>query len=73
MSRWEYHFEPDGDRGTRVTERWQDRRRSWMVRISPVIMGVSDREAHNRAGMEKTLAALRHAGESGEARTKPPN
>ena len=67
ISRWEYEFEPDGNGGTRVTERWRDRRQTWMVRVSPVMMGVKDREAHNRAGMEKTLAALRRAGEGSGA------
>jgi len=31
------------------------------------VAGVKDREGHNRDGMEKTLAALRKAGEGGTA------
>jgi hypothetical protein len=30
-----------------------------MVKISPVVMGVPDREGHNRDGMVATLAQLR--------------
>src|SRR2546423_1374070 len=47
LSRWTYELAPDGD-GCRVTESWTDRRRPWMVRIGPVVMGVRDRAAHNR-------------------------
>ena len=36
-----------------------------MVRTSPVVMGVRDRDAHNRDGMRATLAALRRAVEPG--------
>src|SRR5437762_10235341 len=42
VSRWSYQFTADGD-GTRVTESWTDRRHNWMVRVSPTLMGVSDR------------------------------
>ncbi|MHB1989139.1 MAG: SRPBCC family protein [Acidimicrobiales bacterium] len=57
VSRWSYDFQAH-EQGCRVVETWVDRRPSWMVRISPVVMGVSDREAHNADGMRKTLAAL---------------
>lgn len=63
ISRWEYTFSPDGDR-TIVTERWIDHRPNWMRKASGAVMGVRDREAHNRAGMEKTLEALRVSAES---------
>ncbi|HEY2428031.1 MAG TPA: SRPBCC family protein [Acidimicrobiales bacterium] len=58
ISRWTYDFAAEGD-GCRVTETWVDRRPGWMVRVSPTVMGVHDRDAHNREGMRATLAALR--------------
>ena len=67
ISRWTYEFAADGD-GTVVTEVWHDRRRPWMVRISPVVMGVPDRPGHNREGMQQTLASLRRAAEAKRSR-----
>jgi hypothetical protein len=58
ISRWTYDFEAV-DGGTRVTETWEDRRPGIMRRLSPYVMGVPDQAAHNRAGMEATLAALK--------------
>ena len=58
ISRWTYDFEAH-DGGCRVTETWEDRRAAWMRRAAPVIMGVADQAAHNRAGMEATLAAVK--------------
>jgi hypothetical protein len=63
VARWTYEFTPSGP-GTKVTERWTDQRTGWMVRVSPIVTGVGDRPGHNREGMERTLAALRRAGES---------
>jgi hypothetical protein len=63
VARWSYEFVDEGD-GCRVTETWTDRRASWMVRWSPVVMGVSDRGEHNRVGMETTLAELARAAEA---------
>lgn len=63
ISRWTYVLEPDGD-GTRVVERWDDRRWGVMRSASKVVMGVPDRPGHNRAGMEATLAALKAAAEA---------
>jgi uncharacterized protein YndB with AHSA1/START domain len=63
VSHWSYEFVPDGD-GCRVVETWTDRRPGWMIRTSPVMMGVSDRRGHNRGGMEATLAQLQKAAES---------
>ena len=33
--------------------------------LGKLVTGVADREAHNRAGMEQTLAALKAAAEAG--------
>ena len=63
ISRWTYEFLPEGQ-GTRVRESWTDRRPGWMDRFGKPVMGISDREAHNRAGMEATLAALRRHAEA---------
>ncbi|HZT67942.1 MAG TPA: SRPBCC family protein [Acidimicrobiales bacterium] len=63
VSRWTYEFVSEGP-GTRVRESWTDRRPGWMDRFGKVVRGVSDTKAHNRAGMEATLAALRRHAES---------
>jgi hypothetical protein len=68
VSRWTYDFIGEGD-GCRVVESWIDRRPAWMVRISPIVMGVADREDHNREGIRKTLEQLRSAAESAESAT----
>ena len=54
---WSYTFEAVDD-GCRVTETWTDRRAGWFKPIGHLATGVGDREAHNRAGMEQTLAGL---------------
>ncbi|MDQ1642553.1 MAG: hypothetical protein QOJ90_1904 [Actinomycetota bacterium] len=65
---WAYDITPSA-RGCTVTESWVDRRGLAMKSGSPLVMGIVDRAAHNRAGMEKTLAALKAAAEA-EARSK---
>ena len=62
ISTWEYSF-ADGEDGCVVTERWTDRRPGWM-RAASIVTGVRDRPAHNRRGMEETLAKLKVAAES---------
>jgi uncharacterized protein YndB with AHSA1/START domain len=62
ISRWSYDIASEGD-GSRLTETWTDMRPMWMVRISPVVMGVRDRAGHNREGMQATLANLARAAE----------
>lgn len=64
VSAWAYTFEPAGE-STRVTESWSDRRPGWMQIVSKPVTGVNDRAAHNKAGMEQTLARLKAAAESG--------
>lgn len=63
ISQWSYDIEPTAD-GCRVTERWVDRRGTAMRVSSPAVMGIVDRAAHNRRGMETTLAALKAAAEA---------
>ena len=64
---WTYTFEPTesgAGAGCRVTETWTDRRPGWFKPIGHLATGVGDRAAHNRAGMEQTLAGLAAAAES---------
>lgn len=64
ISTWEYTFADADGGGCLVTETWTDRRPGWMRSLSAPVMGISDRESHNRAGMEKTLQALKKTAEA---------
>lgn len=63
ISRWSYEFSND-DVGCAVTEGWRDLRPLWMRVGAVPAMGIVDRPAHNRRGIESTLAALKAAAES---------
>jgi hypothetical protein len=63
ISDWAYTFTAAGA-GCEVVEGWSDRRPALMRVASMPVMGVVDRGAHNRRGMETTLAALQRAAES---------
>lgn len=54
FARWGYRIDPT-DTGCTVTEYWQDLRPDFMIERSAKASGVSDRVAHNRAGMKATL------------------
>lgn len=54
---WGYEIEAT-ENGCRVTETWDDHRPQEVVDLGEAVSGVADRAAHNRAGMEATLAAL---------------
>ena len=60
FSKWGYTIEPT-DGGCRVTESSQDLRPESALEYSARVSGVTDRLAHNRAGMEATLARLARA------------
>jgi uncharacterized protein YndB with AHSA1/START domain len=60
ISDWAYTFTPAGT-GCEVVEAWSDRRPALMRVASMPVMGVVDRGAHNRRGMEATLKALGRA------------
>lgn len=62
ISQWSYDIEPTPD-GCRVIEAWLDRRGTALRLGSPAVMGIVDRAAHNRRGMQTTLAALKAAAE----------
>jgi ribosome-associated toxin RatA of RatAB toxin-antitoxin module len=63
ISHWSYEFESTAA-GCRVTESWSDRRPTGLRIGSPLVMGIADRPAHNRKGMEATLAALKAEAEA---------
>ena len=62
ISTWQYTMAASGGTTT-VTESWTDRRPKWMKLGSGPVMGVADRDGHNRRNMEATLAALKAAAE----------
>jgi len=63
---WSYTFEA-GANGCLVTESWDDLRPGWFKKITGLATGVSDRPAHNRRGMQQTLANLAETAESAQA------
>lgn len=63
VATWRYEIRPV-DGGCEVTESWGDRRGALMRWYGTVVLGVSDRVAHNRAGMEQTLDRLKAAAET---------
>jgi hypothetical protein len=63
VARWRYSIGEVAD-GLMVVEEWWDRRGWLMTSLSTRGTGVADRRAHNEAGMEATLAALRAEMES---------
>ncbi len=61
---WRYDItETSG--GCEVTETWIDERNGLVKALGKPVSGVADRSAHNRAGMEATLVALKAAAEAG--------
>jgi hypothetical protein len=68
IARWTYRIQPDSDgRGCTVVESFRDKRGPLPKALAPVARGVKDVEAHNRAGMEATLAAIKAAAERARA------
>jgi Polyketide cyclase / dehydrase and lipid transport len=57
VARWGYRLAAV-DGGTEVTEYWSDHRSPAIAKITGVVVGVTDRVQHNRAGMEQTLDRL---------------
>ena len=66
IARWAYRFQPDAT-GTActVTEEWTDHRSTPYRAVTGVYTTVRDRPTHNRAGMERTLAQIKAAAETG--------
>ena len=63
VARWSYRFDAV-EGGCVVTETWDDERGGLINLAGRVVSGVSDRETHNRAGMEETLRRLKVAAEA---------
>lgn len=68
IAAWTYEI-TERPGGCTVAETYRDRRPGWMRVGSGPVMGVTDRAAHNRVGMEQTLANLKRAAESSTAKT----
>ena len=60
---WSYEFESRAN-GCVVTESWADLRPGWFKRVTGLATGVHDRPAHNRRGMQQTLANLAQVAET---------
>jgi len=57
VAQWGYRLSAV-DGGTAVTEHWTDHRSAIIAKITGLVVGVSDRVAHNREGIEHTLERL---------------
>ena len=57
VAEWSFDIE-ETDKGCWVVETWIDQRSEFMKKLGGKASGVDDRIAHNRAGMEKTLAGV---------------
>lgn len=57
IAEWSFDIDAIGE-GCRATETWTDRRGGLMKKLGAKASGVDDRVAHNRAGMEQTLAGV---------------
>jgi uncharacterized protein YndB with AHSA1/START domain len=65
IAHWEYRIVPDPDgESCTVIETFRDRRNRVLDVLGPFVRGVKDVDAHNRAGMEETLARIKEAAES---------
>jgi uncharacterized protein YndB with AHSA1/START domain len=62
VATWRYAFRPV-DGGCEVEETFTDRRNPLLRLGGVLVLGVTDRAAHNKRGMERTLAALKAAAE----------
>lgn len=64
---WEYRFEPTGPGGTRVTETWQDDRKSWpdplVAVFDRVVTSGKSFPEFQRSNIRTTLDALKRAAE----------
>lgn len=63
VSRWTYRISPDGNGGSTLTERWDDRRGGLIKFLGAVASGVTDRAGHNTDGMRQTLERIKAAAE----------
>jgi len=64
IAEWSYELRPTAE-GCELTETTVDQRRWPMRVIGAVGTGVRDRDTHNRAGIQQTLAAIKAHAEAG--------
>jgi hypothetical protein len=65
VANWGYRIDVElGGEACTVVETFRDRRGPLFQALGPVGRGVKDVDAHNRVGMEQTLARIRAAAES---------
>jgi len=62
VARWSYRLEP-GEGGTVLRASFEDHRGTLVTLAGRVVRGVADVRSHNRAGLIRTLAAVRAAAE----------
>jgi hypothetical protein len=62
-ARWEYEIEPT-DTGCRVAERTRRLIPQLPTAVANRLLGVRDRDTHNQANIERTLANLKHHAEA---------
>ena len=67
VARWSYRLEPEGE-GTVVRASFADHRGPLVTLAGRLVRGVGDVRAHNRAGLTRTLAAVKAAAEQAQAR-----
>lgn len=63
VARWTYRVEPADGAGCTLEETFTDQRGAVIKALGTLGRGVTDVEAHNRRGMEATLARIRAAAE----------
>jgi uncharacterized protein YndB with AHSA1/START domain len=65
VAQWRYRIAPEpGGEACTVVETFRDRRGRVYQALGPIARGVKDVDAHNRAGMEQTLARIKATAES---------
>jgi uncharacterized protein YndB with AHSA1/START domain len=65
VAHWGYRIDLDpGGEACTLIESFRDRRGSLFQALGPVARGVKDVDAHNRVGMEQTLARIKAAAEA---------
>jgi uncharacterized protein YndB with AHSA1/START domain len=65
VARWSYRIEADaGGTSSTVVECFRDRRGQAFKLLGPAARGVRDAAAHNRVGMQETLARVKAAAET---------
>jgi uncharacterized protein YndB with AHSA1/START domain len=65
VAHWRYRIDPEpGGEACTLVESFRDRRGSLFQALGPVARGVKDVAAHNRAGMEQTLARIKAGAEA---------